>query len=457
MPYNDLITDTIQAAIDKQVAMIAGEIPAENQYIMFNLPPRHGKSWTVTETLPSWAMGRIKRYKAILTAYSSTLSEDFSKSNSRKTQEHNVFDVTVKSDNQDRTEYSNGSVCVKAGIMGGITGKGANLLLIDDPVKTAEEAQSETYRNKVWKEWEASLSTRLEPPAIVILIMTRWHEDDLAGRLMNPQYGKPLPWNCINLPLEAEDHDIIGRSPGDPLWPERYGKDFIAERKQYPTIFNALYQGRPTSQEGNIIKREWWKYYDKLNIDAMRRVILSVDATFKDSSGSDYVVIQVWGKQQANYYLIDSVRARLDFVATIQAVQNMLTKYPMINAKYVEDKANGSAIISVLNRSIGGFIGINPKGSKQARLSSVSPFIESGNVYLPRLAHFTSDFVEEMASFPNGAHDDQVDAASQALTQLIGVDGNVPGYQDPEVWTHDKKVHKTYASGRNAGKLASWG
>ena len=439
MPYNELIISTIQEALDKQDAMNRGEIPKANQYIMMSMPPRHGKSHTVTETLPSYVMGKHKKYKGILTAYSSTLADDFARANSRKTQEFNVFGATVKVDNQDRTEYSNGSTFVKAGILGGITGKGANLLLIDDPIKTSEEAQSETHRNKVWGEWQASLSTRLEPPAIVILIMTRWHEDDLAGRLLNEEYGKPLPWTVINLPMEAEDNDILGRAVGEPLWPDKYGLDFIEERKQYPSIFNSLYQGRPTAAEGNIIKRHYWQYYDA-RPEFLARIpmtIMSVDAAFKDTK--DPVGIQIWGKHMSNYYLIDRINERLDFTATLQAIRTMLKKYPECHLKLIEDKANGSAIINVLNKEIGGFIPVQPYGNKVSRVQAVLPYIEAGNVYLPRYYNaeegkciqppWVNEFIEQCASFPTGAHDEDPDALSQALSRLVamGTMGNAKG------------------------------
>jgi predicted phage terminase large subunit-like protein len=214
------------------------------------------------------------------------------------------------------------------------------------------------------------------------------------------------------------------------LWPERYGYSFIAERKKYPSSFNALYQGRPTSQEGNILKRDWWQYYDVL--PTMQKRILSVDATFKDEDDSDYVAIQVWGKTKADIYLIDNVKARLNFPATLQAIRNILKKHPGIAGKYVEDKANGPAIISMLNSEIGGFIKVNPQGGKVARVNAVSPYIESGNVFLPRQAEWVHDFVEEAASFPNGKHDDQVDAMSQALNRFIYHNADIPLEHDPD-------------------------
>jgi predicted phage terminase large subunit-like protein len=435
--HSVFLCDLIDTAIKQREAMLGGKIPAQNQYLMVSMPPRHGKSMTITETLPGYFMGKYEKSKVILTAYSITLANDFSKANSKKIEEVNLFDVKVTADNQDRTEYSNGSVCVKAGILGGITGKGAHLLIIDDPIKTAEEARSEVHREKVWKEWTMSLSTRLEPPSIVILIMTRWHEDDLAGRLLNPEHGEILPWKVINLPLEAEKDDVLGREQGEPLWADRYGHDFIKERKQYPESFNALYQGRPSSEEGNIFKRETWKYYDKSEpfINSLPVLIMSVDASFKDTITSAKCSIQVWGKKGVNYYKIDNKTALMGFTATIQAIKNILAKYPKISAKLIEDKANGTAIVEVLNQQIGGFIPIKADtstGGKVARAHAVEPFVTSGNVFIPRNETWVHDYVEEMASFPNGTYADQVDATTQALHRLIYYYAEMPTEIDPE-------------------------
>jgi len=143
--------------------------------------------------------------------------------------------------------------------------------------------------------------------------------------------------------------------------------------------------------------------------------------TFKDTDGSDYVVGQVWGSCGANIYLIDQVRARMDFPTTIQAFLDLTRKYPKATTKLVEDKANGSAVIAMLTHKVGGIIPVTPKESKQARVSAVSPLIEAGNVHLPLNAPFTNGFVEECSSFPNGANDDQVDCMSQALQRFMFV------------------------------------
>ncbi|MFF2156066.1 phage terminase large subunit [Paenibacillus chitinolyticus] len=423
------ITDIIQEAIERKKAMIEGRISMENQYIGFSIPPRHGKSMTITETLPSFYLGQFPNDRVIEGSYNTTFAQKFGKKNLQKVNQYGeeLFNIKVSPSSKSSSDWdidgTRGGM-ISRGILAGVTGEGADLMIIDDPIKNREEADSEVYRDKMWGEWIDSFSTRLHPGAICIFIMTRWHEDDLVGRLQNPEYGDPLPMTMINLPLEAEEGDLLGRDPGEPLWPERYGHDFIEARKKYPSSFNALYQGRPTSQEGNMIKRDWWKYYDHLPPIASK--LISVDAAFKDEKDSDYVVVQVWGKNRANTYLIDQVRARMNFQATIKTIQNMSVKHPDAHWKLIEDKANGSAIISTLQNVIGGIIPVNPEGGKISRVHAVSAYIESGNVYLPRQAEWVHDFVEEAASFPKGKTDDQVDTMSQALHRFIYFSGDFP-------------------------------
>lgn len=319
-------------------------------------------------------------------------------------------------------EYRGGMI--SKGIMAGLTGNPGNLILIDDPIKNRQEAESETYRNRIWEEFLNSIYTRLSADGVIVLIMTRWSEDDLAGRLL-----KNMPHKCleINIPLEAEAGDILGRNIGDALFPE-IGKD-NAWLKDYKTVYmsqegarswNALMQGRPTAQEGNMLKRHWWKFYTELPKD-FDELIQSWDLTFKESDGSDYVVGQIWGRRGADKYLVDQVRDRMDFTTTVQAIRNLSDKWPKARVKLVEEKANGAAVISVLRHEIAGIIPIVPKESKIARVSAISTDIESGNVYIPspEICNWTGTFLEECAAFPTGSHDDSVDAMSQGLYRLI--------------------------------------
>ena len=196
-------------------------------------------------------------------------------------------------------------------------------------------------------------------------------------------------------------------------------------------IWSALYQGRPSPDAGDVWKRPWWKRYDTklwstedgatftVECDEM---IQSWDMTFKDTKGSDYVVGQVWARRGANMYLLDQVRARLTFTETVAALVSMHRKWPQARAILVEDKANGTAVIDSLKAKVPGIIPINPHESKYARASAVSPYIEAGNVWLPATdiqLFDAEELIEEAAAFPNGAHDDQVDSTSQALSRLF--------------------------------------
>jgi len=422
-----LVCDNVEALIDRAIPQ---------NILIISMPPQHGKSQSVTETLPSYYLGRNPTKRVIEISYGDDLAQRFGRRNKEKIQEFgkDLFDIELSkvSDTDLEIKTHKGSMISK-GIMAGLTGNPGDLIIIDDPVKNKQEAESETYRNRIWEEFLNSIYTRLSADGIIVLIMTRWHEDDLAGRLL-----KYMPDRCkeINIPLEAEDGDILGRTKGDSLFPQ-IGKDnaWLKDFKRVYTTqegtrsWNALMQGRPTAQEGNMIKRAWWKWYKLLPECPVK--IMSVDATFKDGKKNDFVSIQIWGKRDANMYLIDRVKAKMDFPTTIQSIRLMKLKHKDLQAIYIEDKANGSAIIQVLSKEIGGVMGVTPKESKEARASAISPQIEAGNVYLPE-TDWIFDFVEEFSAFPLGANDDDVDSATQAI--------NILRYKDAKTEVTEKPI-----------------
>ena len=399
------------------------ETPTGNPYdiLVLSCPPQHGKSMTVTETFPSWYVGKYPDRRCIIACYNDDFAGKFGRRNKSKIDEYgrHIFDIKLKkSSDRDMEIQDHSGGIITRGIMAGITGNAGDLIIIDDPVKNRLEADSSTYRERLWEEWENSIMTRTQAGTKIIIIQTRWHEDDLAGRVISGENFVEV----VNIPVEAEEDDILGRQVGDALCPE-IGKDnkWLKEFKQRyadgKRAWNALYMGRPTSAEGNIFKREWWKYYNKLP-DNIQLLGISVDATFKDSDTSDFVAIEVWGKLNGDYYLIDLIKRRMDFPETLRAIRHMADKYPNKHSILVEDKANGSAIISMLKHEIGGIIAITPTESKIARANAITGIVEAGNVYLPEYADFTSEFVEEFASFPNGVHDDLVDACTQFINKF---------------------------------------
>ena len=389
--------------------------------LVLSCPPQHGKSLTVTETFPSWYVGKYPDRRCIIACYNDDFAGKFGRRNKAKIDEVGqfIFDIRLKkSSDRDMEIADHDGGIITRGIMAGITGNAGDLIIIDDPVKNRLEADSSTYRERLWEEWENSIMTRTQAGTKIVIIQTRWHEDDLAGRVIASENFVEV----VNIPVEAEENDILGRKIGDALCPE-IGKDnkWLQEFKQRyadgKRAWNALYMGRPTSAEGNIFKREWWQYYDKLP-EHIQLIGISVDATFKDSDTSDFVAIEVWGKLNNDYYLIDLIKKRMDFPETLKAIRYMADKYPNKHSILVEDKANGSAIISMLKHEIGGIIAITPQESKVARANAITGIVEGGNVYLPRYSDFTGEFVEEFASFPNGVHDDLVDACTQFINKF---------------------------------------
>lgn len=406
----------------------------ELRRVIVTMPPRHGKSERVSKTFPAWHLGRHPHDEIIVSSYSVDLSRGFSRlARQAVVDSKDVFDG-VELDPNNAGAESWGILGTRgglhaAGVGGPITGKGARIAIIDDPLKNAEEANSQTMRDKVWEWYQSTLYTRLTPDGAIIVVMTRWHEDDLVGRLLAKEAAEIKDgshvgerWTVIDYPAIAEPGDRLGRAVGEALWPQRGFDEAWAKVTKSNVgsyVWNALYQQRPSAAEGAMLKREWWKYYDfDPKLKQWDEMAQSWDCTFKDSDGSDYVVGQVWGRIGANKYLLDQWRARADINATMQAIINMTAKWPKARAKYIEDKANGPAIIQLLKARIGGIIAVNPEGGKIARVSAVAPEIEAGNVYLPEGKPWVQDFVEEAAAFPRGANDDQVDAMSQAINKM---------------------------------------
>lgn len=405
------LCDTVEEFINKKTGH-AYDI------LVISMPPQHGKSMTITETLPSWYLINNPDKRVIEISYSEDFAQLFGRRNRQKLREYGKnFGVFLAESPNSNTEFetTKGGSMISRGIMSGVTGRPCDLMIIDDPVKNRLEADSDIYRDRIWAEWQDSFKSRLAAGAKVILIQTRWHEDDLAGRIEENEKNVTV----INLPCEAEENDILGRKVGDALAPEigkdnKWLKDLKASYEDGSRSWEALYQGHPTVAEGNILLREWWQRYDYKDLPAVNRVVISVDAAFKGDDTSDYVAITVWGKKDADIYLLDMVHRQMDFVETVQSIEFMTKKYPQYRKLYIEEKANGAAIISVLRRKVHSIQGINPMGGKIARVNAISGIIEAGNVHIPNTT-WGNAFITECASFPNAAHDDMVDSMSQCL------------------------------------------
>lgn len=396
----------------------------EVKRLAISMPPQHGKSQMITETFPSWVLGRNPNSKIIEVSYNGTFAEKFGRLNRNKIEEFGkqVFGIELSKDNQSKTNWTLAGYpggMISTGVDGGITGEGAELFLIDDPIKNRKEAESKIYRQRLWEEWQDSMQTRLHPDAAVIIVMTRWREDDLLGMILQQAEATGEHWEIVRLPCLAEEVDILGRQPGQALWPEHgYDEQWAAKRKASTSsrTWDALYQQNPLPPEGNIIKQKWWRFYNVLP-SKFDLVFQSWDMTFKGNSDNDFVVGQVWGILGSQKYLIDQIRERINFPSTVKAIKNMHKKWSKTRATLIEDKANGSGIIDTIRGKIPGVLPIQPDGSKEARCWAAAVDIEAGDIYLPdpRLQPWVKGFIEEFTRFPNTKNDDQVDAATQAI------------------------------------------
>jgi len=425
------------------------ETPTGNAYdiLVIEAPPQHGKSMTISESLPSWYLGKYPTARIIEASYNEETAERFARRNKEKIKQFGAILFSQEIGEIDRaTEFeltNHRGRMISRGIMSGITGNPANLLLIDDPIKNRMEADSETLRNRIWDEWQNTLKARLSAGAKVVLIMTPWHEDDLAARILNTEHNVTL----LRLPVEAEQDDPLGREPGEPLCPE-LGKDaawladfkpaYIRDPEGGARAWSALYMCSPRVEEGDIIKRNWWQYYNPNDIPAFGTEVISVDATFKGGKNNDFVAITVWGKRGLNYYCRYCLNQHLDFPGTLQAIRSVRALFPRATAVLIEDKANGSAIISVLQREMF-CIPVNPRGGKEARVNAIAPAIESGHVFLPVGAPWVSEMVDQFAAFPAAAHDDICDSVSQALSYMLFSSG---AYEAPVI-TEEERYFKT--------------
>jgi predicted phage terminase large subunit-like protein len=369
-------------------------------------------------------------------------------------------DFTMASDSRAadvwRTEM--GGAYFGVGIGGTTTGRPANLLIVDDPVKSREDAESATQRNKIWDFYTAALSTRLQPDKqgrlpSQIVILTRWHPDDLAGRLMETQDWKEGMWMHLDYPAIkkvggkkvsrrnlAKDHPMyvesgelsnlapakryVSEETEVALWPERFPLEELRRRERLnPRDFASLYQQKPYIEGGNILKSEWWRYYpEDLNPKKFQTLIIAADTAFKKTETADYSVAVVAGlSQDGDIYVVDVHRGRWDFPELRQRLIsiNAVWRGSGLRAIYIEDKASGQSIIQDLRRESGmAVVPYKVQSDKVSRVNSITPMIQGGRVYLPQSAPWLDTFVDECVSFPSGRHDDQVDALSMAVDIL---------------------------------------
>ena len=417
--------------------------------LVIETPPQHGKSMTVTETLPSWYLGRWPEKRVIVAGYSEDFAERFCRRNLEKLRclGRDLFGVEpgkVQRAAEFELAGHRGRMIAR-GLLSGITGNPADLLIVDDPVKSRQEADSQVIRDRIWEEWQNSLKSRFAAGAKVIVIMTPWHEDDLAARILRTEPHARL----LRLPVEAEQADPLGRKPGEPLCPE-LGKDanwlrdfkrsYLDDPKGGARAWAALYQCAPRVEQGNLVKRDWWKRYDRKKLPRFGCQVISVDAAFKGQENNDFVAITVWGKAENEYYLLECINRHLDFPGTLQMIRAVSRQWPEARAVLIEDKANGPAVVQTLQKELF-CIPVTPRGGKVARVHAVSPAIEAGHVLVPDRAAWVEDYLDQWTAFPARRHDDMVDSSSQALSWLFHANGRA---EEAEAETEVRDLWRVY-------------
>ena len=439
--------------------------------LLITMPPRHGKSWLASTLFPVYYLAQKPNRNVLATSYNQDLAKTFG----RQTRDHarepivgqafSDFALSEESRAVDDWRTTMGGTYYATGIGGSTTGRAATLLLVDDPIKAREEADSATQRNKTWSYYVSALTTRKQPepdgtPPIEIVILTRWHPDDVAGRLMETDDWREGAWHHINFPairkvntnvkksvaeLPEDDPRFIPQgelstvSPSkrhfydeseEALWPERFPVEELKKRERLdPREVASLYQQSPFIAGGNLLKDSWWQYND--DKPECTQVIIAADTAFKKTEQADYSVLIVMGvDRNGDMHILDVIRNKYDFpeLKRVCIQTNARWRGQGLRGLYIEDKASGQSLIQELRNESG--ISVLPYkvvNDKVARLNAVTPLIEGGRVSIPRTAHWLDDFLLECQSFPNGKNDDQVDALSMGLDVLSRIGGAVDG------------------------------
>lgn len=479
----DVASATQQAATD---------VPQKgNTRLLLSMPPQEGKTTAVSRYGVLWLLRQFSNLRLVIVSFDGMNANRMSRLSREDVQ---LFDGTAGNPDMglrlardqravSRWSLTNGCEVYAIGIGGGLTGRPVDLLLIDDPVKDDQTASSELRSSHGWLWWMGVGRPRLAPDAPVIVVGTRWHEADLIGRLEAKQDEDEKAgvehfdrWRNVNIPAQA-DHDpaagqvdILGREPGEFMVSARGRTTENWEATKNATAtrqWTALYQGQPSPATGTVWLKEWWRRYgtpmwSKQDDGTYRvecdRLVWSWDMAFKALADSDYVCGQLWAKVGSQAFLIYSVWDRLDFPKSQEAVKRGHLLFPQAHTILVEDKANGPAIISSLETVVPGLTPVNVAGNgKVARAEAVSPFLKAGNVHVPTMEVALADpqlvfdpegLIFEATAFPFGRHDDQVDAASQALAELYLVGGVT------EVHVPQGRIPTGPASSRTGGTLS---
>jgi len=393
---------------------------SEQPRTMISLPPQHGKSLTASILFACWYLGRNSRRRVVDATYGDDRAMDLGRAVLRTLRDARHREIFPECEVDDSAASSNRVDLVAGGGFlavsrnGALTGRSADLIIIDDVFKDDKEARSAAIRREVI-DWYCRVAlTRLAPDGSVILVGTRWGCGDLFDYLLTERQEES--WDVTNLAALAEANDPLGRSEGEPLWPERYGLEVLTQKRFEvgSAAWTCLYMGQPAAAEGVVWHREWWQYYTVAPEKFVRKIV-SLDPAFKTGQQNDFSVMQAWGKTETSFYLLACWRGRVEY----PKLKTMLIAFAeqwRPDAVLIEDTASGQSLIQELRATTSlPLRPINPDRDKVARAQACTPQLECGSVYLPQAAPWLNEFLDEVSAFPRAPHDDQLDCASQAL------------------------------------------
>jgi predicted phage terminase large subunit-like protein len=393
--------------------------------LIINMPPRHTKSEFASYFLPAWMIGNNPKLKIIQATHTAELAVRFgrkAKSLIDSQEYQDLFKTRLREDSKaaGRWETDQGGEYFAVGVQGAVTGRGADLLIIDDP-HSEQDVYSPTAFEKAYEWYTSGPRQRLQPGGRIVLVMTRWSTKDLTAQLVNAgaKEEKADQWEVIEFPAIMPS--------GDPVWPEYWSLEALEAVKASAGVakWSAQYMQDPTSEEGAIIKREWWKDWDKNHLPPLQHVIQSYDTAFMKKETADFSAITTWGIFQNDedspqqLILLDALKERLEF-PDLRRVAKEQYDYWQPETVLIEAKASGLPLTYELRQMGIPVVNFSPsKGNdKHSRVNAVAPLFESGMVWAPKDKTYAQEVIEECAAFPYGDHDDLVDSMTQALMRF---------------------------------------
>ncbi len=392
--------------------------------LIINMPPRHTKSEFASYLLPAWMIGKNPKLKIIQATHTADLAIDFGRKTKNLVDQENyreLFPTRLQEDSQAAGKWKTeqGGEYFAAGVGGAITGRGANLLIIDDPHKEQDIRGDGKSFEKAMNWYTAGPRQRLQPGGSIVIVMTRWSTKDVTGQLLKAQSEEGSDqWEVVELPALLPD--------GKPVWPEYWTSEELLKTKASIPVsnWNAQYMQQPTGDEGALIKREWWKDWTAKHPPPLDYIIQSYDTAFTKGTKSDYSAITTWGvfeteEDGQNIILLDAFKDRYEFPELRRvAYQQYLDWKP--DMVIIEAKASGLPLTHELRQMDIPVINFTPSrgNDKHVRVNSVAPLFESGKIWAPMHEHFAQEVIEECASFPFGEHDDYVDSTTQAIMRI---------------------------------------